>query len=426
LLVTDRRENFLAGKKGDGAQAGFQGADWGPRLPPPDTRLYTQALRTADGAATKGVLYSGAKTDTVVVLMHPREFTLNHYLVPDILEAGLAAWSQSPRSAGTDLRLEHEAALLDLASGINHVRELGFRRIVLLGNSGGASLHTFYIQQASLAPEKRLASTPAGGKTGLADAGLPVPDGLIYVAPHPGQGMLLMNCIDASVTDEADALSVDPALDPLDPANGYAEPPAGAARYERAFVERYRAAQRRRVERLDARARDILAARRAAKARFTDGGNRADRIAAAHTPVMTVWRTDADPRCFDLTLDPSDRKFGTVWGRNPYASNYGAVGFARFCSPEAWLSTWSGLSSNAAIAKTGPAVEQPTLLVEYTGDQTVFPADLDAIFAAVGTSRKERHRVRGDHHGRPLSREDEPGRYIAGRLIQTWLKERFA
>jgi hypothetical protein len=416
----------LAGKKGDGAQAGFQGADWGLRLPPADTRLHTQALRTADGAATKGVLYSCAKTDTVVVLMHPREFTLNHYLVPDILEAGLAAWSQSPRSVGTDLRLEHEAALLDLASGINHLRELGFRRIVLLGNSGGASLHTFYIQQASLAPESRLASTPAGGKTGLAEAVLPVPDGLIYVAPHPGQGMLLMNCIDPSVADEADALSVDPALDPLDPANGYGEPPDGEARYERAFVARYRAAQRSRVERLDARARDILAARRSARARYAGGGSRADRIAVAHTPVMTVWRTDADLRCFDLTLDPSDRRFGTVWGRNPYASNYGAVGFARFCSPEAWLSTWSGLSSNAAIAKTAPAVEQPTLFVEYTGDQTVFPSDLDGIFAAVGTSQKERHRVRGDHHGRPLTREEEAGRYIAGRLIQTWLKERFA
>ena len=75
---------------------------------------------------------------------------------------------------------------------------------------------------------------------------------------------------------------------------------------------------------------------------------------------MTVWRTDADPRCFDLSIDPSDRAYGTLWGRDPRASNYGAVGFARNCTPEAWLSTWSGLSSNAALAKTVPSIEQPS------------------------------------------------------------------
>ena len=53
-----------------------------------------------------------------------------------------------------------------------------------------------------------------------------------------------MNGIDASVTDEADALSADPSLDPFNRDNGYS--PKGAT-YARTFVERYRKAQVERV-----------------------------------------------------------------------------------------------------------------------------------------------------------------------------------
>ena len=141
-----------------------------------------------------------------------------HYLVPDILAAGCAAWSQSPRSVGNDLRLEHETALFDVAAGMSFLRGAGgFRRVVLLGNSGGASLYCFYNQQASLAPADRIVKTPGGRPTRLASLDMPPVDGAVLVAPHPDQGMLLMGCIDPSVTDEADPLSVDPALDPLDP-----------------------------------------------------------------------------------------------------------------------------------------------------------------------------------------------------------------
>ena len=254
---------------------------------------------------------------------------------------------------------------------------------------------------------------------------MPGVDGMILLAPHPGQGALLMGCIDPSVTDEADALSVDPALDPFAPTNGYGQHPA-PSRYDEGFVTRFRAAQCARVERLDrlARAliRDRMEARKALKA---GGGGPGEQRRAAHTPIMTVWRTDADLRCFDLTLDPSDRKYGSLWGRDPFASNYGAVGFARVCTPESWLSTWSGLSSNALLSKTAPSVVQPTLLIEYTGDQCCFPSVIGEIAAALGTSDLRRERVRGDHHGRALGPGEEAGRYAAGRMIADWLHDRF-
>ena len=45
-----------------------------------------------------------------------------------------------------------------------------------------------------------------------------------------------------------------------------------------------------------------------------------DAVMAAFSPIFQVWRTDADPRCFDLSLDPSDRAYGTLWGANQTVS----------------------------------------------------------------------------------------------------------
>lgn len=419
-----KREGATGAPAATGATAGFLNTDWNPRDVPDGTVTRNVVLRTADGAAVTGSLYRRGSADTVVSIMHPREFMACHYLVPDIIAAGCAAWSQSPRSVGNDLRLEHETALFDVAAGLSFLRAQGFRRIVLLGNSGGASLYAYYVQQSSLEGGSRIARTPGGRPTGLASLAMPEIDGFIFVAPHPGQGMLLMGCIDPSVKDEHSPLSVDPSLDPLSAANGFSPAPGGA-RYAPDFLERYRAAQRARVERLDAGARDLIAERMRARKQAKESSSDDLRRRGAHTQIMTVWRTDADPRCLDLSQDPSDRAFGSLWGKDPFASNYGAVGFARNCTPEAWLSTWSGISSHAALAKTAPAIGQPTLLVEYTGDNSTFPSVISNIFQQIGTTQKVHRRIRGDHHGRALTPDEEPGRYVAGREISGWLRDAF-
>jgi hypothetical protein len=405
--------------------AGFLNTDWSPRDVPDGTVTRNVVLRTADNAAVTGSLYVRGKPETVVCVMHPREFMSCHYLIPDVIESGCAAWSQGSRSVGNDLRLEHEQALFDVAAGLNFLRGHGFKKIVLLGNSGGASLYAFYVQQSALDGGRRLARTPGGRPTNLDTLAMPEIDGVVFVAPHPGQGVLLMGCIDPSVVDERDPLSVDSALDALDPNNGFAEPTA-SSRYAPQFLERYRAAQRARVARLDGIAKDLIAARMNARKQARDGGDEQLRRRGAHTPIMTIWRTDADPRCFDLTIDPSDRAYGTLWGRDPRASNYGAVGFARNCTPEAWLSTWSGLSSNAALVKTALSIQQPSLMIEYTGDVSTFPSVAREIFAAIGSSQKLHVRVRGDHHGRALAKGEELGRNIAGAKVGDWLREHFA
>ncbi len=428
--VTTARAS-TTGTESASATAGFLNTDWNPRDVPEGTTTRNVVLRTTDGAATSGSLYVPGRAETVVCIMHPREFMACHYLIPDILGAGYAAWSQSPRSVGNDLRFEHEFALYDVAAGLSFLRKAGFRNIVLIGNSGGSGLYSLYVQQAAVRPEARIAKTPGGRPTNLARLEMPTVDGVVFIAPHPGQGALLLQCIDPSVVDEGDPLAVDASLDPFDPRNGFADPPQRSG-YRADFVARYRRAQIERVERLDATARQLIAERLAARRRSKEaaGGDEmagvlADRRKGAHTPIMTIWRTDADLRCFDLSLDPSDRAYGSLWGKDPVASNFGSVGFARTCSPESWLSTWSGLSSNALLAKTAPAIVQPSLLIEYTGDQACFPAVINEIYASIGSAHKRHERVRGDHHGRALGSEEEPGRAVAGRILQDWLRDTF-
>ncbi len=414
-----------AASPGRGAvTAGLRGAAWNPALVPEDMVTRVMPCATQDGASVTGYLHSRGGERAVAFIMHPREILVTHYLVPYLVRAGYACWVQGPRTPGNDLLLEHEFAVHDVGAGMRRLRDLGFKSIIMVGNSGGASLFAFYNQQARAVGADRIAMTPAGRLTKLTEADLPIPDGFALLAPHPGQGKLLQGMIDPSVTDEADPLSCDAALDPFDRANGFRPASAGGARYAPAFLEKYRAAQRDRVARIDAFARTLLA-RKSDERQRLKAGETLGFYAGKYSGIFQVWRTDADPRSFDLSLDPSDRRWGSVWGANPAVSNVGAIGFGRLCTPESWLSTWSGLSSNASFDLCGGALVQPALMVEYSGDTSVFPSDGEAIFAGIGSSEKTRHAVRGDHHGRALGEGEPDGQPLAAACIIDWMQERW-
>ncbi|TNC29179.1 alpha/beta fold hydrolase [Amycolatopsis alkalitolerans] len=381
-------------------------------------------LTTSDGATVRGVLSMAPGARTVVCLMHPRQDVTHHPLVPPLLWAGAAVWTQHTRSVNNDLTLVHEQALLDVAAGLDFLRERGFDSIVLLGHSGGGTLYAFYLEQAGLAPAERVATTPGGRPVRLAEASMPGADGVVFLAPHPGQGKLLLACIDPSVADESDPLSVVPELDPFDPANGFAEPP-GSSSYGEEFLRRYRAAQRDRVSRIDAVAREYLGRAAEARAAFKASGHASDRRRSLAPRIITVFRTDADPRTVDLSLDPSERPSGSLFGRRPDLINYGLTGFGRLTTPEAWLSTWSGLSSNADFERCAPGVTVPGLFVELTGDQAAFPADSRRMIEALGTRDLTTARVRGLHFGAPIAEGEPSGNDLAAAEIAGWLAERY-
>jgi hypothetical protein len=385
---------------------------------PPGASVEPVALATDDRSAITANLYTVAGARTVVWLMHPRVDVTHHYLVPLLLERGVAVFTQRSRFVNNDAGLVHERVLLDVAAGQRFLRSRGFEDVILLGNSGGSSLACLYAAQANQQPADRLTDDPAGSRIDLTGE-MPPPDGMVLLAPHPGQGDLLLHCIDPSVTDEADAGSLDPGLHLYNPANGFASPPE-SSRYSPEFLDRYRAGQRNRVTRIDEIARGMLARRRT----WAASGDAADRARAAAVTYVVVHRTDADPRSVDLSLDPSGRDYGSIFGVRPDITNQGAVGFGRLCSPEAWLSTWSAHSTRAAIRLTAPAIHQPVFLIGYSADNTVFPGDLDAITTAFTATTVSRTEVEGDHYGLSPDHTSRPGGKAVADLVADWVAAR--
>ena len=133
----------------------------------------------------------------------------------------------------------------------------------------------------------------------------------------------------------------------------------------------------------------------------------------------------ADPAYLDPSIDPDDRPLGSLFAfPDPLDANYGRGGLARTMTARGWLSTWSGLSSNASMVKTAPAVSQPTLMIHYSGDATVFPADAALIIESIGAEQKESHVFPGDHHGHAIG-HGPAGRGPAGETIAAWLRQHF-
>ncbi|MGW9032557.1 hypothetical protein ACWGQ5_53150 [Streptomyces sp. NPDC055722] len=397
---------------------------------PTGTETTVIPIRASDGVASRGILYARGGERTVMVVSHPRGDMSRHYMAPAVLEAGYAFYGHQTRALNNDVDCEHERMLLDLAAGLSHLKnELGFEKIVLLGNSGGASLMTFYQQQASTAPPGRLTDTAAGDPLDLNAVEMPSADGLVLLAAHPGQGTFMLTAIDPSVIDEDDPLAVDPELDMYNPANGFREPPE-PSKYSQEFLERYRVAQRDRVARLDARARGLIADQQRYRQRKQEPGFAnlplEERIYITRRAVvgnyMVVHRTEADPAYLDLSLHAwkSTRKSASILGPRPDEINYAPAGFGRLVAPRAWLSTWSGLSTRADLLKSVKSVHEPLLVISFTADNLAFPDLNQAQFDACPAEDKTVHFFEGDHFGYPLQQREK-----AMQSVVEWLGPRF-
>src|SRR6266700_3027155 len=228
-----------------------------------DVRSEMVPIKADDGGESHGVVYQKGNPDTVVMVIHPRTDSTRHYAIPGLVEAGFAAFGHNPRWLNNDIETIHEKLALDVAAAVKTFKSRGYKNVVLLGNSGGGALYTFYQAQAA-SPGERVTSTPAGDPPDLNTCDMPQVDGIIQLATHAGPGRFLLNCIDPSVTDESDPLSVDPRLDMYDPDNGYRTPPE-PTEFSAEFLQRFRQGQANRVARLDAIARQSIEEQRRAE-----------------------------------------------------------------------------------------------------------------------------------------------------------------
>ncbi|MGK5551078.1 alpha/beta hydrolase [Actinomadura kijaniata] len=347
----------------------------------------------AGGHPCQGVYHrpAGAAPTTAFIAAHYNVDFSEHYLAEHLAARGhgFLGWNTRFRGAEAYFLLDH--ALAEIGVGVRWLRErAGVERVVLLGNSGGGSLMAAYQSQA-VEPNV----TPVAGMRPVAAIeDLPAGDLFVALAAHSGRPEVLTNWMDPSVTDEADPLSVDPELDPFDPANG---PP-----YSPGFQARYRAAQRARNERVTDWVLDQLDALRGTRAR--------DRLFNLH-------RTWADLRMIDPSIEPSDRRPNRCYQGEPAKANYGVFGIGALCTLRTWLSMWSLRTSQCVAAPHLARVAVPSLVIHATADEGVFDSDARAVFDAISAADKRLELVR-DGHYLPESRP------LAADLIDAWVRAR--
>jgi pimeloyl-ACP methyl ester carboxylesterase len=340
-------------------------------------------LVTPDGALVRGVLWTPphGKWKTAVILTHPRGDFSVHYACPLLAAAGFAVLGFSTRYLNNDIDCLHENCIIDVQTAHDEMIRRGAESVILLGNSGGGSLMA------------------------MANAELGIGDGWVGMAAHPGEGVFMLQVIDPSVTDEDDPFSRDPELDMYNPDNGWRPWPEHSS-YDPAWVAKYRAAQRDRVARIDAVAKQAIADSETAGRQLSEIHKdtnletwrdlRARRVFAKY---LTIYRTLADPAYLDLSIDPDDRPMGSLFAfPDPFEANYGRGGLARTMTARGWLSTWSGLSSHAKLADTMPKVTVPTLLVHPTGDTEIRVWQAKEIVDAAGADDVTYLEMKGAPH----------------------------
>ncbi len=339
--------------------------------------VYSGVARMARTVWASEVKQVGARPSTAIMICHPTANFLGHYALNGLADRGFGAIGFTTRYVGNDSTLIMENCLLDMGAMVDHLYSIGYERVVLIGNSGGASIVPYYQAQA-LEPT---VSAPAGGGPDLTKAGLRPVDAIIALNAHPSRSRLSTEWLDPSIHDELHPFDRDPALDMYHPDNA---PPFSAE-----FIERYRAAQVARNRRIAAwceQQLDWLAT-------SPDAPKGLEDIA------FTIQGTGADLRFLDGNIDPSDRQIGVTLHGAPTVANYLPAMISRSSSCRSFLNQWSIDHTMADSFKWLPAITSPFLIVLGTADPTVLPAMAQQMYdAATASSRRDLHFVTGGTH----------------------------
>lgn len=341
----------------------------------------------------------GCGKDVAFLIAHPAINFLHHYMLEPLASRGRAAMAITTRHTNNDSSLLMERVIQDVGAGVRYLREQGFRRVILVGNSGGGPLMALYQSQAE---KLTIKTTPDGRPFDIIKDDLPPADAVVLLSAHPGRHHSFCGALDPSVLSESDPMSCDPAIDMYNPQNG---PP-----YDHAWLERYFAGQTARHHRITdwvlGRLREL---------------EHAPNHLRADDQGFCIYRTYAKPATLDHSIDPNDRPPGdiTIYGKGQ-AVNFSAGVFGRFTTLRSYLSQWSPLS----IADGPAQLKQttvPVLNVQYSADEGCLPSETGLYSEAVG-SRGEKYLLKGAMHF-PFNQPQGPAIMATlGDVLADWSK----
>ena len=321
------------------------------------------------------LIRSEAESDCCLVTMHPIGGTGWLPIMTEFARQGLHVLACDGRYRGVDSALNMEKATLDLGNAVRHARDkLGYKKIILLGWSGGGSLSAFYQSQAE---NPTVTSSPCGGGPDLTKADFMPANGLVLMAAHISRHGTLTQWLDASITDETNPDIRDTTLDLY---GEMLKPP-----YDAGFLDRYRAAQIARNRKITDWVKYKLQA-------LADKGRENEEFA------FVTHGTMADPRWLDPAIDPNDRMPGHCYLGVPRIVNNGPVGLARFSTLRSWLSQWSYDDANADGPASLAHISVPALVIGNSADDACTPSHTQALFDAIGHDNKQRAEVKGATH----------------------------
>lgn len=346
------------------------------------------------------MLPKGRPSSTLLIFMHPAT-TLQLLPVPRAtVQGGAHVLCAASRYMKNDAPLILEKVLLDLGAYIRHAREQwGYKKVVIVGWSGGGALSLLYQSQAE---RPSITHTPAGNSVDIKGANLSPADALVFQAAHVSRAQLLLDMLDPSVRSELDPDDRIRELDIYDKSNPN-QPP-----YSADFIAAYRAAQLARMRRITAWVKETLETLKRKNTGEMERG-------------FATHRTMAEPRFLDPALDPNDRKPGWCYLGNPETANTGPVGLARFSTLRSWLSQWSIDDTNGNGVRCAKDISVPLLAIENSADDAVPQPHTGWIHDAAGSKDKTMRVIKGGTHyyaGQPEHLRE------AVTLVQNWLHER--
>jgi len=312
-------------------------------------------LTARDGVSFPATLHQDADKPrrTAFVMMHPSSDWQQQFLLGLLAQHGFGALGCSNRYSSREAELLLEHTLLDWAACVDHLRAIGYSRVIGIGYSGGGEIAAGY-QSEAMRPS--ITGTPMGDPPDLTRERLSPMDGLVMFNAHAGRPHSVTLGLDPSVSGESgnDPLQYDATLDMFNPDNG---PP-----FSDEFRKRYRAAQVERNHKITRRCQAMLT-----------------RIRAAGNPLMNdipfiVHRTDANLHFLDQSPAESTKKESTRWGLDARTANYtpgplrGPSTRLMVITHASWLSQRSLATSQFDVLRFLPQCRVPTLVIWGTAD----------------------------------------------------------